>query len=328
MTRGNLTQHIKLILKLLIAALLLFALYRLGAIDFSLISVAFVSPALLSASLLCLFAGIVLGGVRWWMLLRISGHNFRFLPCLKLQLFGSFFNIYLPGAAGGDLIRGAYIYRMIGKDKGRYGALFSIFVDRLFALLGLILSGIVIISYMILTETSTQGVEQYIRLTLILLVLMPVGIAVGFLAVHLVSRLRIFKAMPVRIQHTVHVAINMVKSYAKEWPTMLFCALLSLISSGTVIMGIVFISMSFPFSTSIQITAIAGVFGNIFSAIPITPGGIGVGESIFASICRKLSGNMDAFATIYLAFRIQMFIVNIPGGIWVIYDRIARNLEP
>lgn len=79
------------------------------------------------------------------------------------------------------------------------------------------------------------------------------------------------------------------------------------------VIGVIIIAQIFDYSINKWIIGIASIFGNISSVIPLTPGGLGIGEAVFSNICINLSGSVFPYATIYFTFRIGMFIVNIPG---------------
>jgi uncharacterized membrane protein YbhN (UPF0104 family) len=54
--------------------------------------------------------------------------------------------------------------------------------------------------------------------------------------------------------------------------------------------------------------------GQIACYLPITPGGIGIGEATFASILLLLNpGVTDSYATIYLILRCITYITYLPG---------------
>ena len=50
-----------------------------------------------------------------------------------------------------------------------------------------------------------------------------------------------------------------------------------------------------------MISALAGVVGNVSSAIPLSPGGLGIGEAVFAKVCLELGSAFAPYSTIYLA---------------------------
>ena len=53
----------------------------------------------------------------------------------------------------------------------------------------------------------------------------------------------------------------------------------------------------------------------IVSMLPLTPGGIGIGEGAFGQLCLSFAGSQPAFAygTIYLAYRAASILATLPG---------------
>ena len=73
--------------------------------------------------------------VRWYLLVRVIEPRFKFSrPCF-LGLIGMVFNLVIPGAVGGDLIKAAYLVRECGSGKTQ--AIASMVIDRILGLLGL-----------------------------------------------------------------------------------------------------------------------------------------------------------------------------------------------
>jgi len=82
---------------------------------------------------------VALTCVRYWLLLRGAGIRLRFRDACRVNLIGLFFNTFMPGGAGGDLVRMGYVHRYAGDGAG---AVASTLVDRCFGLLGVLaLSG-------------------------------------------------------------------------------------------------------------------------------------------------------------------------------------------
>ena len=72
--------------------------------------------------------------VRWFFLVRVIEPKFKFSATVLLGLIGMVFNLVIPGAVGGDLIKAAYLARMrIRKTQ----AIASMVIDRIVGLLGL-----------------------------------------------------------------------------------------------------------------------------------------------------------------------------------------------
>jgi glycosyltransferase 2 family protein len=72
--------------------------------------------------------------IRWYMLVRVIEPKFTFRAAVLLGFIGNVFNLVLPGAVFGDLIKAAYLVRMQIKKTQ---AVASMVIDRILGLLGL-----------------------------------------------------------------------------------------------------------------------------------------------------------------------------------------------
>jgi uncharacterized membrane protein YbhN (UPF0104 family) len=86
------------------------------------------------------FAGyvvaLVLTFVRWFVLVRALGLPFRLRDALRLGFVGNVFNLVIPGAVGGDVVKAAFLCR---EQARRTQAVASMVIDRALGLLGLFL---------------------------------------------------------------------------------------------------------------------------------------------------------------------------------------------
>jgi hypothetical protein len=94
------------------------------------------SWSLFGAALLIYVAALVLSFVRWFVLVRALSLPFRLHDALRLGFIGNVFNLVIPGAVGGDLIKAAFLCREQAKKTQ---AVASMVVDRGVGLLGLFL---------------------------------------------------------------------------------------------------------------------------------------------------------------------------------------------
>lgn len=81
---------------------------------------------------------IFLPALRWWWLLAQS-IDVSFSLAVRLTWIGYFSTLFLPGAAAGDIAKGAILLR--GGNVGALAAFGSVFVDRLLGLYSLLLVG-------------------------------------------------------------------------------------------------------------------------------------------------------------------------------------------
>jgi hypothetical protein len=82
------------------------------------------------------FLGVMIAFLRWFGLVRLQGIRIPLADSLRLSIVGGLFNLIIPGAVGGDLVKAAYLSRM---DLPRTRVIASMVIDRLLGLLGLFL---------------------------------------------------------------------------------------------------------------------------------------------------------------------------------------------
>lgn len=93
-----------------------------------------VDPWLMGAAFVLYVAALVGTFVRWYVLVRALDLPFRLRDALRLGFIGNVFNLVIPGAVGGDLIKGAFLVR---EQSRKTQAVASMVIDRLMGLLGL-----------------------------------------------------------------------------------------------------------------------------------------------------------------------------------------------
>ncbi|MBI4577438.1 MAG: flippase-like domain-containing protein, partial [Planctomycetes bacterium] len=75
--------------------------------------------------------------IRWWLLLRAMDLSPTGGEVVSLTLVGAFFNSFMPGAVGGDLVKAYYVAR--DRHGKRTAAVTTVLVDRFLGLFSLIL---------------------------------------------------------------------------------------------------------------------------------------------------------------------------------------------
>lgn len=90
-----------------------------------------------AGAFLLYFAGLLIAFVRWYLLVRAADLPMRLRDAIRLSFIGNLFNLVIPGAVGGDLVKAAYFLRDQPGRKTRAAA--SIALDRVIGLLGLFL---------------------------------------------------------------------------------------------------------------------------------------------------------------------------------------------
>ena len=74
---------------------------------------------------------------RWYLLVRAVGLPFRIVDAVKLGFIGNLFNLVIPGAVGGDVIKAVFLAR--ARPQAKASAIASMVIDRILGLAGLFL---------------------------------------------------------------------------------------------------------------------------------------------------------------------------------------------
>jgi uncharacterized membrane protein YbhN (UPF0104 family) len=93
-----------------------------------------VATGYLAAAFALYSAALTLTLIRWYVLVRAQDLPFRLPDALRLGLVGFFFNTFLPGSVGGDIIKAAALAR---EQSRRTVAVATVIMDRVLALWGL-----------------------------------------------------------------------------------------------------------------------------------------------------------------------------------------------
>ena len=91
---------------------------------------------------------------RWHVLLKVQGIHLSFLRLSGLFLIGMFYNQFLPGGTGGDIMKSYYLLKETPDKKA--GALLAVVFDRFIGLVALVaITGTLIgLRYDFLAQTS------------------------------------------------------------------------------------------------------------------------------------------------------------------------------
>src|SRR3989338_3051475 len=212
--------------------------------------------------------------VRWRLLLRPQGITIPFLQALKLVFIGHFFNIVIPGTVSGDVVKVYYITR---QEKNKIGAGFSVLMDRLVGLFGLI---IVTFIAVILNQEFIASIPQFIWVSKAVMVAFG-GAMLGFLIYLIKKEFSLSSKWPAFLIHTT----NVFWTYRKDLPTFFKACGLTFINYAANIL-LFFAAARAMGETAIPFTQYlffvpVGLFVMVF---PIAPAGVGVGQGVFLAI--------------------------------------------
>ena len=302
-------------LKLILAAALLYWLISSGKLDLSLIQKSFhVGPQWIFAILL-LFGQFALGAYRYKLLLETkSQKSLSYSTIFSINYIGVFFSSVLPGAVTGDLIKLIYIKKLDEKFTKSFLVTITLF-DRIMGLISLLfLSACFSLIYYSEIYLLSPQLSHVIKLNLLLF-----SGALVFMAL-LISPEKYQALIYFLIEKIPYIGskiaglLKQIFSLREQKKDVLKCFLIGVVCHFMSIMA--FWIVSSPFLTSALPFQYAFTFipiGMIAMAIPISPGGLGVGHVLFANLFSFV--HIDNGASLFNLFYLCNLTVNFLGVI-------------
>jgi uncharacterized protein (TIRG00374 family) len=259
----------------------------------------------------------ILAAFRWFLLLRVQGVKISPLRVAALFMLGIFFNMFMPGGTGGDVLKVYFLFKEIPahKEKG----LLAVLMDRLIGLLALILISGVIIAMQYNWLKTNKGSLHLTWTLLAILVASLAGIVFSFLisGFHLADKLP--KRMPLRDKF-IDLAVA-YHAYARQWPA----SLLALCLSFGVHTAMFFLYVCAARALNLNLTtgAVLTVMPIILTlaSLPISVGGTGVREALFVLLLVPLCHitQPDAKILSLTGFSLTAVWGLLGGAIYLIY---------
>ena len=237
-------------------------------------------PLLLILGLLCTFLALLSGSVRWWLLLRSCGLPLRFPTACRYFFMGQFFNSFLPGACGGDVARALLIVKDF-PDK-RTESISTVLLDRGLGLFTQVMFVALILPFRMDSLTHQAVLIEAARR-------LPLLVAAVLLTAILLFRKNLFthgRWMPT-LERIPVVGSRLRRAYETAYA--LRTRPLTLIGSVlfSLLLMIGLCSSVFCFSLALESAAsfidCLTIFPivTVLTAIPLTPGALGVREGLF-----------------------------------------------
>ena len=280
-----------------------------------------------AAAIAC-FGGVCLcGTVRWRMILHAQGLMLGFWRTGSIFLIGHFFNAFMLGATGGDVVKALYAAHETHHKKAE--AVSTVLVDRLIGLMGLLLLALAMMALFAGRVMADERLRWFAQVTA-LLVAGTVGVTVAMIWPGWTRR------MPGLWQWTnrlpkIDVLRRMLDAYRKvaTKPDLLFKTIfLSLAVHILVIIGILCVARGLDIHTvnGLPDYLLCLPVINTVSAMPISISGLGVREAMYAEMFRPVGvPESQAVALSLLGFLVGT-AWSVVGGFFFLTHR--RELPP
>jgi uncharacterized protein (TIRG00374 family) len=308
--------------KSIVAGGILFALFRWDIIRVSDIQRALEQPASLIQVGLCILAMILVTAWRWRQLLRSQGVAVPFPVLFRIYFLSLACAPLFPGGIGGDAMRVAYTVRAVTDRK--VVAAVSVLVDRVIAMVG-----VLIVAFVLLLPYIPAALSG--SFALLALIAVVSGLFAGclvFITLALLSRRRtgftqwLHDRFQNRLISIVAAVFDAVSAYRSHPKVVIGAIMLSAANQAFVVYAIYVIARQLGFDLlAMSDIGIAATLTQIANILPLTPGGIGIGEAAFDRILSLLtsSGVAVGYGSIFLTFRVLGIVVTLPGVLGLLW---------
>ncbi len=299
--------------KISLVAGILYYLIETDKLNFERLFLFLEHPSTLALLVLVQIFWIVpLAAGRWWLLLKAIGLEVPIFRANVLTWIGNFFNTTLPGAVSGDLVKGYYIVKAQEKE-GKTRAFTTVLIDRFVGLFGLI-----VMAFLALVFNLDFILGQPALFDLAIMIFALFAGTVVFYGIVIFPFkegkdpfIRLFAKLPgSKVLIKVYQAF---KTYQNQKLTLVYTLLMSVV---------LHCSVAFLFFQVAQMIGVQDLnlgtqlfimpIGLIAIAVPVAPGGLGIGHAAFGVLYDKvgIAGGADIF-NLYIIIQLSVYLLGL-----------------
>jgi uncharacterized protein (TIRG00374 family) len=263
-----------------------------------------------------LYLQMAVGAWRWNLLLGVQGIRLPFYKVFSLTMIGNLFNIVIPGAVGGDVIKGYYVSRCTSERKTQ--VVTTVLVDRIVGLLGMMavamFAGLLDWSLVSSNRTFTA---------------LYIFTAASFLAACLVlwisfSASREWATALERVTHRlpgsaiINHVIESLLEYRSQPGVVLQSIVLGCVAQALCCVTFYLSALALGYGDlPVRAYLLVVPLGLVTTALPVAPGGVGVGQAAFYGLFRLLPGATGAMgANACTVFQCLIVVMSLTGVVF------------
>lgn len=249
--------------------------------------------------------------IRWQILLRVQDIRLSLPRLSGLFLIGMFYNQFLPGGTGGDIIKS---YLILKETDKKAGALLAVVFDRLIGLVALVFITATLISLRFRWLSQTPETRHLLWILLFLLGTSITGLIGSFI----ISGFNLLHWLPHRFpgrEKLIEIAAA-YHLYARHWFATLSAFIASLVAHLATFAT--FLCVAYAFRVGVGVVDFFAVLPieRTITALPISFAGVGLREQILQVLLHNLCDVPVPVAKLIgtMSFLI-VFVCCAPGGL-------------
>lgn len=262
---------------------------------------------------------------RWYLLLKVQKIELGKMRTFQLLMIGLFFNLFLLGSTGGDLLKIFYAIKEVPRQKT--GIFLSIVIDRLVGVFALMFLALIICCFSF-TELWRTPVTRGLLSTMWAVF---AGFMIALVVSLVVNRLRLWKYLPHWLPgHRFLVDIATAFSlYTSSARILLETFLVSLLSNvflfGSAICA-AYAFASLPGAPGAGPMIVVFPIVNTITAIPVSLSGVGLREGLFETLLHTLYGTPQSLAVLISLMSFFLWSLwSVVGGIIYLFYQPSKG---
>jgi glycosyltransferase 2 family protein len=284
-----------------------------------------IHPLALLVSLLLFGLALWIGVVRWRVVLEAQGLHLPLGRATRISLVAQFFNSFLLGSTGGDLIKAYYAARETHHKKTE--AVTTVFVDRLVGLWAMLLFASLMMApnYAMLRSSREVGVPALFIVAMLLGLSVVLGVAFWGRVSRSFPRAREYlRRLPKG--EVLERALDSCRQFGKQKSFLLKTVAISLLVN--VVWVVQIMVLGWGLNLAIPPLTLFVIVPVIFciSAVPITPNGLGVRENLFVMMLNVVGVPKTAALSVSLLASAQGLFWSLVGGLVYMGAREKEHL--
>jgi uncharacterized protein (TIRG00374 family) len=243
-------------------------------------TLALIDPLALLLSIGCMGATLALGIWRWRMVLRVYCLGLSLGRAAEISLIAQFFNAFLLGSTGGDLLKAFYAARETHHKKTE--AVVTVFVDRLIGLFSMLLFGamMMLLNLPFLAKHRELAVAAWVVLIMLALCSVILGLAFwGGLSRAWPNARRWLRQLPKG--EYLEQAVDACRSFGRQRHILLRAMAVSSLLNVFCVLQLLSLAWGLKIQSPGLVWFVVVPLVICLSALPITPSGLGLRENLY-----------------------------------------------
>src|ERR1019366_623232 len=306
------SKTLSLLLKIALAIGVIYWMAHSGKLNFHVVGRAFSVEWPLALFLLAtLYLQIAIISWRWNILNGALGFGIGYREAFSLSMIGLLFTVIIPGSVGGDVIKAYYVGMRVPKRRAH--AFTTILMDRylgLLSLLTLAALGVVWNYRVILTNKVMTALATFVMLAF------AGGVVSLFVAIVFSKQVTaLLRRLVRRVPLASHAGkcCEALEAFRAKPLVLVIGVLMSLPSHLVACLGMhIAMGMVGAGEMPLERFLLIVPLGLISTVIPLSPGGVGIGQGAFFLLCQALSpGTGEAASnafTVYQTLQVTAYL--------------------